>query len=184
MSMTTRCIARIALLALACVWAAVPLQAALGDDDTIPLSAFPRERIAIQTRSSFRQPMFDAWRADNARTREQGLMFVTDSEMGPDQAMIFVYDSPQYVSMWMKNTLLSLDMLFADANGCVVTIKERAQPGSLAEIRSGKRATLVVELKAGTVATHGIRVGDRVLRLDASPAAADGITCAPGPATR
>jgi uncharacterized membrane protein (UPF0127 family) len=98
--------------------------------------------------------------------------------------MIFVYDPPQYVSMWMKNTLLSLDMLFADADGCVVTIKERATPLSLAGIRSGKRVTLVVELKAGTVAKHGIRVGDRVLRLEAGTGAADGIACAPDPATR
>jgi uncharacterized protein len=184
MSLTTFSVRRIALLVLACSWAAVPLQAAPDASDALPLSDFPRERIAIQTRSSFRQPMFDAWRADDARTREQGLMFVNDSDMGPEQAMIFVYDPPQYVSMWMKNTLLSLDMLFADANGCIVTIKERATPLSLAGIRSGKRVTLVVELKAGTVAKHGIRVGDRVLRPDAGTGAADGFACAPDPATR
>jgi uncharacterized membrane protein (UPF0127 family) len=155
---------RIALIALACSWLAVPLQAAPDEQDAIPLSAFPRERIAIATRASFRQPLFDAWRADTPETREQGLMFVEDDEMGPDEAMIFVYEAPQYVSMWMKNTLLSLDMLFADANGCVVTIKERTTPLSLAEIRSGKRVTLVVELKAGTVARYGIKPGDRVLR--------------------
>ena len=38
------------------------------------------------------------------RARAQGLMFVEDSSMRPDQAMIFVYDPPQHVSMWMKNT--------------------------------------------------------------------------------
>jgi uncharacterized protein len=175
---------RIALIALACSWLAVPLQAAPDEQNAIPLSAYPRERIAIATRASFRQPVFDAWRADTPETREQGLMFVEDDEMGPDEAMIFVYQRPQYVSMWMKNTLLSLDMLFADENGCVVTIKERATPMSLADIRSGKRVTLVVELKAGTVARYGIKPGDRVLRPEAGMQAADGITCAPGPATR
>jgi uncharacterized protein len=175
---------RIALIALACSWLAAPLQAAPDEQDAIPLSAYPRERIAIATRASFRQPLFDAWRADTPETREQGLMFVEDDEMGPDEAMIFVYQRPQYVSMWMKNTLLSLDMLFADENGCVVTIKERATPQSLADIRSGKRATLVVELKAGTVARYGIKPGDRVLRPEAGMEAADGITCAPAPATR
>lgn len=175
---------RFALIALACSWLALPLQAAPDEDSALPLSAFPRERIAIATRSSFRQPVFEAWRADTAETRAQGLMFVEDSEMGPDQAMIFIYEPPQYVSMWMKNTRLSLDMLFADADGCVVTIKERATPLSLADIRSGKRVTLVVELKAGTVARHGIKIGDRVLRPEAGTDAADGITCAPGPAPR
>ena len=158
---------RIALFALACSWLATPLQAAPDERDSIPLSAFPRERIAIATRSSFRQPVFDAWRADTLATRAQGLMFVADSEMGADEAMIFVYEPPQHVSMWMKNTLLSLDMLFVDADGCVVTIQERTEPGSLATINSRAPVVLVVELKAGTVAGRGIRAGDRVLRLDA-----------------
>lgn len=80
-----------------------------------PLDAFPRERIAIETRASFRRPLFEAWRADTPATREQGLMYVRDDEMRPDQAMIFLYEPPQRVAMWMKNTLLSLDMLFVDA---------------------------------------------------------------------
>ena len=94
-------------------------------------------------------------------------MYVEDAQMRPDQAMIFLYEPPQRVAMWMKNTLLSLDMLFVDARGCIVTIRERAEPRSLATIDSRVPVVLVVELKAGTVATRGIRVGDRVLRLDA-----------------
>ena len=132
----------------------------------LPLSAYPRERIAIETRASFRRSLFDAWRADTPATREQGLMFVPESAMGPDQAMIFIYEPSQHVAMWMKNTLLSLDMLFVDHRGCVVTIRERAQPQSLATIDSRVPVILVVELKAGTVANRGIAVGDRVLRLD------------------
>ena len=133
----------------------------------IPLSAFPQERIAVETRSSFRRRMFVAWRAETLATLSQGLMYVPDAAMRPDQAMIFVYDPPQRVSMWMKNTLLSLDMLFVDRRGCVVTIKERAVPRSLATIDSRVPVVLVVELKGGTVADQGIAVGDRVLRVDA-----------------
>jgi uncharacterized membrane protein (UPF0127 family) len=97
-------------------------------------------------------------------------MYVRD--MRPDQAMIFVYESPQHVGMWMKNTLLPLDMLFVDPRGCIVTIKQNARPGSLTQISSGVPVSLVVELKAGTVAAQTIAVGDRVLRLDAGwPAA-------------
>jgi hypothetical protein len=84
-----------------------------------------------------------------------------------DQAMIFIYDPPQYVAMWMKNTLLPLDMLFVDQRGCVVTIKQNARPGSLATIESRVPVSLVVELKAGTITAQGMAVGDRVLRLDA-----------------
>ena len=146
------------------VAAIAPLHAAPG---VLPLSAFPRERIAVETRASFRRLLFEAWRAESDVARAQGLMYVEDAQMRPDQAMIFLYEPPQRVAMWMKNTLLSLDMLFVDARGCIVTIRERAEPRSLATIDSRVPVVLVVELKAGTVATRGIRVGDRVLRLDA-----------------
>jgi uncharacterized protein len=161
--MTARLPARL-LLALC---ALLPLAVGAVPAGTLPLSAFPRERIAVETRASFRRHLFEAWRADSPRTREQGLMFVEDRAVRPDQAMIFTYDSPQYVAMWMKNTLLPLDMLFVDQQGCVVTIKQDAQPGSLAEIRSRVPVVVVVELKAGTVAAQGMAAGDRVLRLDA-----------------
>jgi uncharacterized membrane protein (UPF0127 family) len=131
----------------------------------VPLSAFPREQIAIETHSA-RRHLFDAWRAESFAARAQGLMFVNDSDMKADQAMIFVYDPPEPVAMWMKNTRLALDMLFVDERGCVVNVHENARPGSLATISSGSPVMLVVELKGGTVAARGIRRGDRVLRPD------------------
>ena len=150
-----------------------------GRAQVVPLSAFPRERIAIETHSA-RRHLFEAWRAESFAARAQGLMFVKDSEMQPDQAMIFIYDPPQQVSMWMKNTLLPLDMLFVDERGCVTRTHENARPGSLATIASGSPIVLVVELKAGTIAARGIGRGDRVVRLDAAwPAAA--VPCASGP---
>jgi uncharacterized membrane protein (UPF0127 family) len=163
-----------ALLALS--WQS-PLQAEPAAQGAVPLGAFPRERIAVETRASFRRTLFEAWRADSPRAREQGLMFVRDDQVRADQAMIFVYDPPEYVAMWMKNTLLALDMLFVDANGCVVSIKQRAKPQSLETIESRTPVTLVVELKAGTIADHGIAVGDRVLRLDAGWPAANAAAC-------
>jgi len=130
----------------------------------IPLADFPREQVVVETRSA-RRHEFDAWRADTPRTREQGLMFV--HEIGAEQAMIFVYDPPANVSMWMKNTLLPLDMLFVDSNGCVVNVKHDAQPGSLAIISAGMPVVLVVELRGGTAKALGIGTGDRVLRPSA-----------------
>jgi uncharacterized membrane protein (UPF0127 family) len=151
--------------ALACC-CALWVCTALADVSAVPLAAFPRERIAVDTRSAHRH-LFEAWRADNGPARAQGFMFVLDETVRPDQAMIFVYDSPQRVTMWMKNTLLSLDMLFVDAGGCIVTVVERAEPGSLATIDSRVPVLLVVELRAGSVAAHQIRAGDRVARIDA-----------------
>ncbi len=161
--MTARLPAR--LLCMLC--AVLPLSLDAAPAGTVPLSEFPRERIAVETRASFRRHLFEAWRAEAPQTREQGFMFVEERAVHSDQAMIFIYDPPQYVAMWMKNTLLPLDMLFVDQRGCVVTIKQDAKPGSLATITSRVPVVLVVELKAGTVAAQGIAVGDRVLRLDA-----------------
>jgi uncharacterized protein len=167
------CIARatrrwvVALLLLLSCGLVAPSWAEPTASHAVPLSEFPVERIAVETHASFRRPLFEAWRAESPAAREQGFMFVRDEQVRPDQAMIFVYDPPQHVAMWMKNTWLPLDMLFVDTRGCIVTIKERAQPRSLATIESRKPVTLVVELKAGSVARHGIAVGDRVLRLDA-----------------
>lgn len=145
----------------------VPLATPAAPAGTLPLSAYPRERIAVESRASIRRHLFEAWRADSPQSRAQGFMFVEDSAVRPDQAMIFIYDPPERVAMWMKNTLLPLDMLFVDGRGCVVTIKQHAKPGSLATIDSGVPVSLVVELKAGTVKAQGIALGDRVLRLDA-----------------
>jgi len=132
-------------------------------DSPLPLSAFPRERIAVETRSA-RRHAFEAWRADSPETRAQGLMFV--ASLRPDQAMIFVYTPPQRVSMWMKNTLIPLDMLFVDDAGCVIRVHERARPGDLTSIESGGPVVLVVELAGGTAATLGLARGDRVVRPD------------------
>jgi uncharacterized membrane protein (UPF0127 family) len=163
---------RLATLLLSALCALLPTAAPAAPAGTLPLSEFPRERIAIETRASIRRHLFEAWRAETPLTRAQGFMFVEDAAVRPDQAMIFTYDPPEIITMWMKNTLLPLDMLFVDARGCIVTIKQNAKPGSLAQISSVVPASLVVELKAGTVAAQTIAVGDRVLRLDAGwPAA-------------
>jgi uncharacterized protein len=133
-------------------------------DAVRPLSSFPRERIAVETRSA-RRHTFEAWRADTPQTRAQGLMFVP--ELRADQAMIFVYAPAQQIGMWMMNTLIPLDMLFVDEAGCVVKVHERAEPGSLDTISSGAPVVLVVELAGGTASRLGIGAGDRVLRPDA-----------------
>jgi len=154
----------------ACIAAGLLLLTGLGSalaapgDGVIPLSAFPRERIAVETRSA-RRHLFDAWRAETPETRAQGLMFV--EELRPGQAMIFTYAPAQRAGMWMKNTLIPLDMLFVDQSGCVVKVHERARPGSLDTITADVPVVLVVELAGGTARTLGIGRGDRVVRLDA-----------------
>jgi uncharacterized membrane protein (UPF0127 family) len=91
----------------------------------------------------------------------QGLMF--RKSLAPDAGMLFDYQAPSMASMWMKNTLIPLDMLFVDATGHIVNIHERAVPGSLDAIAAAAPVRAVVELNGGTSARLGIRPGDRVI---------------------
>jgi uncharacterized membrane protein (UPF0127 family) len=92
--------------------------------------------------------------------REYGLMFRT--EMAADHGMIFDFQTPQPVRMWMENTVLPLDMLFLDGNGTVTHIVENAVPYSQTIIDSGGPVTYVIELNGGIVKKLGLAVGDKV----------------------
>jgi uncharacterized membrane protein (UPF0127 family) len=99
---------------------------------------------------------------------EQGLMF--RRSLAPDAGMLFDFKSPTAVSMWMKNTLIPLDMLFLDEHGRIIDIRERAVPLSLDIIAAKAPARYVIELNGGTAARLGIKPGDQVT----SPAIARG----------
>ncbi len=95
--------------------------------------------------------------ADDPAERSQGLMFRT--EMSAASGMLFVYDSPRRVQFWMKNTLLPLDMVFADATGTVTRVHEGAVPGDLTPIDGGPGVQFVLEINAGLAGKLGIKPG-------------------------
>ena len=103
------------------------------------------------------------FKVELARTPSQhawGLMF--RESMGPDEGMLFVFDSPREITMWMKNTLISLDMIFVNAAGKIIRVARDATPMSEATIPSGGPSKAVIELNAGTAARIGVQAGDRV----------------------
>lgn len=91
----------------------------------------------------------------------QGLMF--RKTLAQDAGMLFLFPGLQTVNMWMKNTLIPLDMLFMDASGIVVDIHPMAEPLSEDLITSAVPALAVLELPGGTAARLGIEKGDHVL---------------------
>ncbi len=105
--------------------------------------------------------VFNAHVADTPEARSRGLMYVTRLE--PDQAMLFDFEVPQVVTMWMKNTPLSLDMLFIDEHGLIAHIERRTRPFSTRLISSRSRVLAVLEIGGGRAEQLGIAVGDRVL---------------------
>ncbi len=95
--------------------------------------------------------------ADTGAERSKGLMF--RSQMASMAGMLFVYDSPRPVSFWMKNTLIPLDMIFADASGTVTRVKAHAEPGNLTPVDGGAGVQYVVEVNAGMAGNLGIGPG-------------------------
>jgi uncharacterized membrane protein (UPF0127 family) len=99
--------------------------------------------------------------AETPSQMEQGLMFRTS--LPPDAGMLFIYAQPTVATMWMRNTMIPLDMLFVDAQGRIVNIHQRAVPQSLDVIAATAPVRAVIELNGGTAARLGIEPGDRVL---------------------
>ncbi len=98
--------------------------------------------------------------ADTEERRQRGLMF--RKELPEDGGMIFIYDPPQVAAMWMKNTLIPLDMVFVDAGSRIAHVASRTTPHSLEPISAGVPVAAVIELNGGTCDRLGMGVGDRV----------------------
>ena len=124
------------------------------------LVGFDSDRITIETAAGGRH-VFDVELALTPDQRAQGLMF--RHSMAATAGMLFVYERPEQRAMWMKNTLIPLDMLFIDKGGVIVRIQQRTVPFSLQAIASGQPVTAVLELNAGTTSRLSIKPGDRVL---------------------
>ena len=98
--------------------------------------------------------------ADEPAEQRRGLMY--RRALPPDHGMIFVHSEPQRIVMWMKNTYVSLDMLFI-RGGRVTSIAARTTPHSEKRIRSEGLADAVLEIAGGEAERRGLRRGDRVL---------------------
>jgi len=98
-----------------------------------------------------------------ARTpEERGIGLMHRTELAEDRGMLFDFGGTRPVTMWMKNTLISLDMFFAEIDGRIVTIAERTTPLSEKRIRSGQPVRFVLEMIAGSAQRLGIAPGDRL----------------------
>ena len=114
----------------------------------------------VKVVGDFGQANFTVDVADDNAERAQGLMFV--ESMPTLGGMLFVYDSPQHATFWMRNTLISLDMLFISPAGIVEHIHENAIPGDETVIDGGRGIQAVLEINGGLVERLGITQGAMV----------------------
>jgi uncharacterized membrane protein (UPF0127 family) len=122
-------------------------------------SRFDTGSLAIVTGAGRHE--FNVELASTPEQRGQGLMY--RREMARDAGMLFDFGArPGRASMWMKNTLIPLDMLFIKSDGKIESIAERTVPHSLEAVSSRGQVRYVLELNGGTAARLGIGPGDRV----------------------
>ena len=135
---------------LTCIGAAIGSAASDSSSDST---------LVVATRNA--QHRFTIELARTPAEMERGLMF--RDRLAPDHGMLFLYEGDRAVSFWMKNTLIPLDLIFADASGRIVQIAERAVPMSTALISSDGPVRAVLEVNGGTADRLDIAVGDRLV---------------------
>lgn len=100
--------------------------------------------------------------ADTDESRMKGLS--GRPSLAADEALLFVFPQASAWGIWMKDMLFSIDIVWADAEKRIVTVKENVSPETFPEaFYPSEPALYVVELPAGSVAKHGIRVGGKII---------------------
>jgi len=146
----------LSLAALLCTAACAARPAAEPAPAATP-SAAPR--VIVETAGGASLPVtVELARTDEERAR--GMMH--RRELGPEAGMLFLFSECEQRAFWMKNTLLSLDMLFIDDGGRVVGLIERAEPLTTSPRDPGVPSRYVLEVNGGWAARHGVRPGDLV----------------------
>src|SRR5262245_41724873 len=113
----------------------------------------PRDVVMVETSSS--QYRFEVEVADDSTERSEGLMF--RESLADNAGMLFMYQETRPVDFWMKNTPLSLDIVFVREDGTIARIAENTTPMSQDLIPSGEPVRAVLEVKAGTMRQLGVR---------------------------
>ena len=121
-------------------------------------NTFSQGTLEIQTESDVLE--FHIEIADDEVERSRGLMF--RESLDEMSGKLFIYPSPRVASFWMNNTLISLDMVFIDAEGRVASIAAETMPLSLKSVSSGVPVLTVLEIDGGDAERLGISVGDTV----------------------
>ena len=123
------------------------------------LSACENNVLKIEFNESFAKIEIEI--ADSHEERKKGLMF--RNHLDPGTGMLFIYDYPQRVGFWMKNTKIPLDIVFADKRGVVVNISKNTEPLSTNLINGGNNIQYVLEINAGMSEQLNLFIGSRLV---------------------
>ncbi len=131
-----------------------------GGESSATRRQFPLDTLQTAT-VTIKGNTFRVWLTQDADQREEGLMFVPESEIADDQGMLFVFPDERYLGFWMKNTITPLDIAYARMDGTIVTTHTMPIL-TLQTYPSYEPAMFALEVKAGTFERLGIGPGDRL----------------------
>ena len=116
---------------------------------------------SLDIRSGDRVHSFTIEIAETTSQRSQGLQY--RKVMASNHGMLFDFKKSVPVTMWMKNTSISLDILFISEQGIIINIARNTKPYSLGYINAGGRVKGALELLAGTTKRLNIKAGDTII---------------------
>jgi uncharacterized membrane protein (UPF0127 family) len=137
----------------------VPVAGLTVPEPTRPQPELVKKKLTIVTHNGQRHE----FNVEVATHEQQDIGLMFRESVFPDGGMLFDWGSPHPEHMWMKNTLVSLDMLFINADGTIRHIAAHTVPRSLDDIDSGGPVRATLELAGGTAQRLDIGVGDKVL---------------------
>ena len=126
--------------------------------DPEPIDFGPTEKLTVLSESGAKT--FDIEVADTLKEQARGMMY---RENVPTMTgMLFEFDEPKVATIWMKNTAVSLDIIFVRSNGKILKIEHSATPYTLRSASSEAPVAAVLELGAGQSLELGIKPGDLI----------------------
>ena len=120
---------------------------------------FVEDKIIIVTKKN--NYIFNIEIADNDFLRSYGLM--NRNSLDKSNGMLFIYPNVKEVSMWMKDTLIPLDIIFIKQDGIISKIMHNAKPLDKSLINSEGEVLAVLELNGGLTKLLNIKVGDKII---------------------
>ncbi len=145
--------ARILLLSFICLWLTAMLVA-------IPTDAKTRTE-AVEIVTATGRHTFQVEIAETESQKAIGLMF--RRSLPRRSGMLFVHERASELTMWMKNTFISLDMIFIRGDGVVHRVARKTEPLSEAIVASNGDVTAVLEVAAGVADEIGLKAGDKII---------------------
>ena len=118
--------------------------------------------VAIKYRESYKNVFnFKCVVVSSEKLRKKGLMY-RKKKLKHNQGMLFDFEEPMLISLWMKNTFIPLDAIYLNEEGKIVDINENLKPKSKKSVKTDKLSRYVMEVNSNTVKNKNIKLGDYI----------------------